>query len=61
MTRLLSQAYVSLIREWTAKRIAVIYEDHDGLIRLQDVLTQFRDNPRVHLAQLPDVPDQDYR
>ena len=60
-SRLFSQAYVSLISKWYSKRIVVIYEDNDGLIRLQDVLTQFRDNPKVHLAQLPDDPKQDYR
>ena len=55
------QAYVALIKEWLAKRIVVIYEDNDGLIRLQEVLTRSRDDLKVHLAQLPDVPDQDYR
>ena len=57
----LCQAYVDLIKEWLAKRIVVIYEDNDGLIRLQEVLTRSRDDLRVHLAQLPEVPDQDYR
>ncbi|XP_043218998.1 glutamate receptor ionotropic, kainate 2-like isoform X2 [Amphibalanus amphitrite] len=56
----LNQAYIALIKEWNAKAIAVIYEDNDGLIRLQEALTDLRE-PKVHLAQLPNDPNRDYR
>ena len=55
------QAYVSLIRYWNWKTFTVIYEDIDGLVRLQEVLkapssSQFK----ITLRQLP-ADSTDYR
>ncbi|XP_037086487.1 glutamate receptor ionotropic, kainate 2-like isoform X2 [Pollicipes pollicipes] len=58
----LNQAYVSLVREWNTNQFVAIYEDGDGLIRLQKILTQFRQPQyKVHLAQLPTDSQQDFR
>lgn len=56
--RMLSKAYASLLREMNWKSFTILYEDDDGLIRLQDVLksTNKGDQP-ITVRQLGEGPD----
>ena len=55
------QAYVSLIRYWNWKTFTVIYEDIDGLVRLQEVLKAPSSSEfKITLRQLP-ADSTDYR
>ncbi|KAL1436205.1 hypothetical protein MTO96_010942 [Rhipicephalus appendiculatus] len=40
----LAKAYVDLIKTWGWNRFALVYEDHEGIIRLQDFLKEARGN-----------------
>lgn len=56
------QAYVDLIKEWAVDQFVVIYEDELGLVRMQDVLTQFAPpKHNVYLAQLPNDARNDFK
>lgn len=43
----LARAYVDLIKTWGWKSFALVYEDHEGIIRLQDFLKEARTNEWV--------------
>lgn len=54
------QAYVDTVMGWSWKSFTILYEDEDGLIRLQDLL-QLSTTPgyKVIVRQLPAY--EDYR
>lgn len=52
------KAYASVIRGWNWRSFTVLYEDEEGLIRLQDVI-QLSTSLKVQLRPLP--IDGDYR
>ncbi|XP_064489275.1 glutamate receptor ionotropic, kainate 3-like [Ornithodoros turicata] len=43
----LAKAYVDLIKTWRWESFALVYEDHEGIIRLQDFLKEARSNDWV--------------
>ncbi|KAI9550316.1 hypothetical protein GHT06_007599 [Daphnia sinensis] len=53
-----SRAYADVIKGWKWKTFTVLYEDEDGLIRLQELL-QLSTNPgyKITVRQLPDSDD----
>lgn len=40
----MSRAYLDLIRYWGWRKFAVLYEDNDGLVRMQEILKATQDN-----------------
>lgn len=52
------QAYADVINGWKWKTFTVLYEDEDGLIRLQELL-QLSITPgyKIIIRQLPDSDD----
>lgn len=56
---MIAQAYGALLKEMQWKSFTVLYEDNDGLIRLQEVLksTSQGDIP-ITVRQIPKKPDE---
>lgn len=54
------QAYVDLVRAWGWKSFTIVYENSDGLVRLQELLKAHGPTELpVSVRQLPD--SHDYR
>ncbi|XP_059352207.1 glutamate receptor ionotropic, kainate 2-like [Daphnia carinata] len=53
-----SRAYADVIKGWRWKSFTVLYEDEDGLIRLQELLQLSKDpDYKITVRQLPDSDD----
>lgn len=58
--KVLSQAYADVVKGWNWKSFTVLYEDEEGLMRLQDVIQLSTvPNYKVIVRQLPE--SNDYR
>ena len=54
----LSEAYVDLVRAWGWKSFTILYENNDGLIRLQEILKAHGSNGfSINIRQLVSGPD----
>ena len=54
------QAYVQLIERFGWKSYTILYEDNQGLVRLQELLkSPTQSDVKIVVRQLP--PDEDYR
>lgn len=55
------QAYVDLVRAWGWKSFTIVYENSDGLVRLQELLKAHGPSELpVAVRQLPDSHDYRY-
>lgn len=59
---MLTKAYADVVRGWNWKSFTVLYEDEEGLMRLQDVI-QLSTTPiyKVIVRQLPESDDYRYK